>query len=161
MRMTMDLTPSTGTDVVHVANALVYWGDKVLLLQRDWNNRSFPGQWCFPGGKVERPESIKRAVVRELAEETGLHMLECEFTYWGERSFDSVYGTGRTYRQHYYWAQYGLTKYPPAVRISGNESDGFAWVSRKQAMNMDLTPGTAAFYYSHVGWRPSATPSSN
>ncbi|MBT2375345.1 NUDIX hydrolase [Pseudomonas fluorescens] len=29
-----------------------------------------PGRWCFPGGRVERRESIPSAVVRELLEET-------------------------------------------------------------------------------------------
>ena len=32
----------------------------------------FRGRWAFPGGFVEGHESVERAVVRELREETGL-----------------------------------------------------------------------------------------
>jgi len=32
------------------------------------------GAWCFPGGHVEPGETPRRAVVRELAEELGIHV---------------------------------------------------------------------------------------
>ncbi len=42
----------------------------VLLVQR--KNEPFAGFWALPGGFVEEGESCEHAVVREVAEETGL-----------------------------------------------------------------------------------------
>lgn len=42
---------------------------KVLLTRRTDN-----GQWCFPGGAMDPGESIAEACVREVREETGLHV---------------------------------------------------------------------------------------
>jgi 8-oxo-dGTP diphosphatase len=47
---------------------------RVLIAQRD-AGRSHPGEWEFPGGKLEAGESVDAAVVRELAEELGIRVL--------------------------------------------------------------------------------------
>lgn len=48
---------------------------KILLTQRSDNY-----QWCLPGGKVEAGESVSEACVREVFEETGLHVAILQLT---------------------------------------------------------------------------------
>ncbi len=43
-----------------------------LLLRRSENSRTNPGKWDLPGGKVDRGETLKEAVAREVQEETGI-----------------------------------------------------------------------------------------
>jgi len=53
--------------------AVVIEGDRVLLVRR--NRPPLLGQWSVPGGAVELGETMEAAVVREVAEETGLTVL--------------------------------------------------------------------------------------
>lgn len=46
-------------------------GNQILVGQRPENN-SLPGQWEFPGGKIETGEAPEIALARELREELGI-----------------------------------------------------------------------------------------
>jgi len=45
---------------------------KLLLLKRSLNSKGNPGKWEPPGGKIDQGESFETALLREIAEETGL-----------------------------------------------------------------------------------------
>ncbi len=44
----------------------------VLLTRRSARLRNHPGQWAFPGGRVDPGETLVQAALRELSEEVGL-----------------------------------------------------------------------------------------
>jgi 8-oxo-dGTP pyrophosphatase MutT (NUDIX family) len=44
-------------------------GNKILMTKRADN-----GEWCLPGGLVEPGESVEETCIREVWEETGLHI---------------------------------------------------------------------------------------
>ncbi|MBI4243653.1 MAG: NUDIX hydrolase [Planctomycetes bacterium] len=45
---------------------------KIVLIQR--KNDPDKGKWALPGGFVEKDETVEQCVVREIMEETGLHI---------------------------------------------------------------------------------------
>lgn len=49
-------------------------GDSLLITRRAPTLRAHAGQWALPGGRRDAAESIEQAALRELAEETGLHV---------------------------------------------------------------------------------------
>jgi 8-oxo-dGTP diphosphatase len=55
---------------LHVVAAVIRRGDAILVTRRP-DRPGRPGQWEFPGGKVEAGEDEAGALRRELAEELG------------------------------------------------------------------------------------------
>ncbi|MGD2095379.1 MAG: NUDIX hydrolase [Phycisphaerales bacterium] len=54
------------------AAVFAFSGDRTKLLLINRGNKPYKGMWALPGGFIEMDEELEDAVVRELAEETGL-----------------------------------------------------------------------------------------
>jgi 8-oxo-dGTP diphosphatase len=67
--------PSVTVDIVLFYCAA---GDskEILLIKR--GHEPFKGQWALPGGFVDKDESLERAALRELEEETGIRRVRLE-----------------------------------------------------------------------------------
>jgi 8-oxo-dGTP pyrophosphatase MutT (NUDIX family) len=48
--------------------------NKILLLKRSVDSKWMPEKWALLGGRVEKNESDKEAIIREIEEETGLEI---------------------------------------------------------------------------------------
>ncbi len=61
--------------MIEVVAAVVYHPQRheFLLMKRSSDREVFPGRWEFPSGMIEEEESARKAVRRELKEETGLN----------------------------------------------------------------------------------------
>lgn len=101
---------------------------RFLLLKRSVNNKSNVGKWEFPGGKIDPGEKFDEALLREVAEETGLKV-----------SLERVAGSAESEM--------------PAVRVAylifegvmeagevclSSEHDDYAWVTPQQLPRYDL-----------------------
>jgi 8-oxo-dGTP diphosphatase len=58
--------------IVHVAVGVILDHDHNILITRRSKNAHQGDLWEFPGGKVERGESLAEALTRELREELGI-----------------------------------------------------------------------------------------
>ena len=61
--------------VVHVAVGVILRGQQVLLALRS-SKQHQGGKWEFPGGKVEKGETVAAALKRELHEEIAIDVAE-------------------------------------------------------------------------------------
>lgn len=61
--------------MIHVAVAIIFNREgKILIAQRP-PHKLAPGFWEFPGGKVEKGETVEEALHREILEEVNLIIL--------------------------------------------------------------------------------------
>jgi 8-oxo-dGTP diphosphatase len=81
------------TQPVEVVAAVLCQPDGRVLLASRPADKIYAGFWEFPGGKVEPGESLKHALVRELAEELGI--VPVRFTRWITKVFTYPHATVR------------------------------------------------------------------
>ena len=62
--------------VVHVAVGVIIREQQYFLTKR-LDNAHQGGKWEFPGGKVEKEETVAQALHRELQEEIAIDILSC------------------------------------------------------------------------------------
>ncbi|MCY3806922.1 MAG: NUDIX hydrolase [bacterium] len=107
----------------------------VLLVRRGHGPAA--GQWSVPGGRVEWGETLAAAVVREVAEETGLEVLCEEFADWVERIGD---------QHHYVIADFWVTVLSDHPPVAGDDAAEARWVPLEGLDVLDLTAGLRDFF---------------
>ena len=123
------------TDMVHTADvvalATVQNVEHVLLVRRA--HAPYAGYWAFPGGHVDPGEHPLEAAVRELDEETGLH-LDPE-----AMSLVGVYDTpGRDPRGHYASRAFSVRLHPAWLPVVQPADDAAAaeWIPTGQIQRL-------------------------
>jgi mutator protein MutT len=112
--------------------------DQILLIRR--GRGPAQGDWSVPGGRVESGETLAEAVVRELAEETGLEGVCEQLVGWVERI-----GPGF----HYVILDFTVTIVSGEEPVAGDDAAEAAWVPLGDVAEMRLTEGLAEFLHDH------------
>ena len=73
-----DQPRSSDRSLVQVAVGVLVRVDGAFLLPSRPEGKAYAGYWEFPGGKLEAGESIEEALRRELQEEIGITIQNCE-----------------------------------------------------------------------------------
>lgn len=63
-----------GTQAIDVAVGILFAADGSFLLTSRPHGKPYVGYWEFPGGKLERGETVEQALRRELDEELGIQI---------------------------------------------------------------------------------------
>ena len=101
---------------------------RLLLLKRSMASKHNAGRWDLPGGKVDAGEQFDEALLREVAEETGLTI-----------SLDRVLGAAESALPQWRVAYIILEGH----RVSGevtlsSEHDAFVWASPSELGAIDV-----------------------
>jgi 8-oxo-dGTP diphosphatase len=122
--------------------AIVVLDGALLLVQRAFAPGA--GEWSVPGGRVERGETLVEAVVRELAEETGLEGICGELVGIVERFDDDADGS-----THYVILDFRVTVIDDAEPRAGSDAVDARWVPLEDVAEMLLVDGLAEFLHEH------------
>jgi 8-oxo-dGTP diphosphatase len=109
-------TQTENTKLVEVSAAVLQRPDGTFLLAQRPPGKIWAGYWEFPGGKVERGETAREALVRELQEELGI-TVETAFP-WLTRVFTYPHATVRL-------SFFRVTKW--SGELHAREGQEFAW----------------------------------
>jgi len=101
---------------------------RCLLLKRSMSSKGNPGKWDLPGGKVDSAETFEHALIREVAEETGLSI------FLG-RVLGAAESESPTTRVVYLILEAHLES--GEVCLS-DEHDDFTWVDREGLAKVDV-----------------------
>jgi len=114
-----------------IANTLVQRSDeKVLLLTRALDDHFRPGEYDFPGGKVEAQEDAQVGAARELSEEAGIAVDAAKFALiHAAAAFDPGQSINRVFLT--FWTRAEM----PEVELSHEHND-YAWRDVPQALQM-------------------------
>lgn len=119
-------------DVIPCVGAIVFdEAGRILLVQR--GHEPAKGLWSLPGGRVEPGETPVDAVVREVAEETGLAVGDPEWV----GSIDRDAPGGGVFRiDDYRCRVLGHHRPSPA-----DDADDVRWVDRSELHALPTSPG--------------------
>lgn len=115
---------------MEVASCIIESEWEILLVQRS-ADRTFPKKWTEPGGKIEARESSNDAMMREVLEETGIH-INPQDTKLLFKKYLSFWAMNLTI--DFYFCSF---KSKPEVSIN-HEHLAYKWVSPSAALEMDL-----------------------
>ncbi|HEY8217834.1 MAG TPA: NUDIX hydrolase [Acidimicrobiia bacterium] len=131
---------TAGAPVVAVGGVAVVDG-RILLVRRGYGPAA--GTWSVPGGRVELGETLHEAVVREVAEETGLHVVVDRFLGWAERvdadASDAV-------AHHFVLLDFAVTPLDATGEpVAGDDAAEVEWIGLAELDDYRLAPGLREF----------------
>lgn len=114
------------------AVAIILSQGKVLIMKRSITDPWKPCHWALPGGGVDRGETLKQGLVREIKEETNLNINPEDLHFWKfkENGTLAVFIANNTHK-----GQVDLEK-----ASHGYEHEAHHWATKKELPYMELVP---------------------
>lgn len=120
--------------------AVVVTDDELLVIRRGHGPAA--GEWSVPGGRVEPGETLAEAVVREVAEETGLEAVCGSFIGYVERIDPDA-------DRHFVILDFWATVLERQQPVAGDDAAEARWVPVTDVAELSLVDGLAEFLHEH------------
>ena len=105
---------------------------QVLLTKRRADRTDWAGLWGVPAGRLQEDEEVEEALMRELAEESGLLAREFEF-------LETVYAEEPTSGRRYVHNLYLVSEWEgEAENRSPDEHETVAWVGAAEVASLPM-----------------------
>lgn len=121
--------------------AVVVADGRLLLVRR--GQAPGAGLWSVPGGRVEPGEGLAEAVVREVAEETGIEVRCGELLGWVERIGDG---------HHFVILDFAGEAVEVRAPVAGDDAEAAAWVPLPDVPGVALVDGLLDFLREHLSF---------
>lgn len=118
--------------------AIAVADDALLMVKR--GTPPYEGKWSIPGGRVEAGETLAAAVVREVAEETGLAVVCDRFVGFAEIIAEGV---------HAVVLDFEVITMDVDEPVAGSDAAAAAWVPIHAVCERPLVTGLAEFLSDH------------
>ncbi len=125
--------------------ALVKREGNILLVKR--KNPPDKGLWALPGGKVNFGEPLKRAVEREVKEETGLEVRAVKPIYVFEIFHEKIQ-EGKV--EHFVIIDF-LAEYKGGDLCAADDAQDALWVELEELSHLPLSKYTSKFLREELG----------
>lgn len=120
--------------------AVVVDDSRLLMIRRGHGPAA--GEWSVPGGRVEAGETLAEALVREVAEETGIEVVCESLLGWVERISDEYHFVILDFQAQLL----GTGEGDP---VAGSDADEAAWIPLHEVAELNLVEGLAEFLNDH------------
>lgn len=115
------------------SNAIIIKNNRILMGKRRMTKKYFPGHWDIVGGHVEKGETLKEAMIREVKEEVGLKVLKF-------RKIGAIEEKRLRYRHHLYF----IIKWKGNARNKG-EFVRIRWFTKEELSKIKVGFGLKEF----------------
>ena len=110
------------------------------------------GRWAFPGGSVERGETMAEATRREVRDETGLVVADVAFL----EHHEVIDGRGDEISHHFVIAVHRARCAAEAIPIAGDDAAEAKFLLLDDLDSFDVTETTLATIRRHARSQPGA-----
>jgi 8-oxo-dGTP diphosphatase len=120
--------------MIEVAAAIIENEQGQILIARRKKGKSQEGMWEFPGGKIEKDESVESCLQRELREEMNIEIIPYQLFGVNDYFYGSTHIRLTAYKATYVGGEIVLV-----------DHDEFRWVHRNELHEFQFAPADIKF----------------